>query len=77
MIYGLLTTLKDLLSIILQVKNEKEKIDFYRFQEIYIRSSYYKLLLNQRYVVCDKYIFLCSSFKIATRFLNLIVNLRD
>ena len=29
------------------------------------------------YVNCDKYEFMCSCFPIATRFLNLIINLKD
>ena len=29
------------------------------------------------YVICNKYEFMCSCFPIATRFLNLIVNLKD
>ena len=29
------------------------------------------------YVICDKHEFICSRFSIVTRFLNLIVNLKD
>ena len=79
MIYGLLTTLKKYaLALFYKWKKKNEKIDFYSCKEILIRSNYCKLLLNQRvYVICDRYKFLCSRFSILTKFLNLIVSLKD
>ena len=38
-------------TIILQVKNEKLKIDFCSCNEIFINPSYCKLLLNQEYML--------------------------
>ena len=32
-------------------KKEKEKIDFYSFNEIFIRSGYYKSLLIRKYML--------------------------
>ena len=60
MIYdGLLITLKKLLLT-------SWKVNFYSCKETFITSGYLKVLLNQGYVVRDKYEFLCSRFSIAT-----------
>ena len=52
MTYDILTTLKkSALSLFYKSKKEKEKIDFCRFNEIFIRSGYYKSLLIREYML--------------------------
>ena len=52
MAYGILMTLKKIvLSSFYKWKKEKEKIDFYSFNEIFIRSGCYKSLLIRKYML--------------------------
>ena len=67
---------KNYFDIILQVKKEKWKIDFYSCEVIFIKSGYCKLFLNQEHVLFVISMNFCSRFTIANRFLNLIVNLK-
>ena len=52
MAYGILMTLKKIvLSSFYKWKKEKEKIDFYSFNEIFIISGCYKSLLIRKYML--------------------------
>ena len=67
---------KTCFSIILQVKKENWKIDFYSNKKVFTRSGNCKLLLNQRYMLFIITInFYIPCFSIVTSLLNLIVNL--
>ena len=83
MIYGLLTTLKNLLwhkytsAKKKKKKKKNEKNIFIAVKKFLLHQVVAKYCKPGLYVICDKCEFLCSCFSIVDRFLNLIVNLKD